>query len=393
MSIFHRYVLTELLKVFGLALGVLTLIFILLGLVREAQEQGLAPAQVVQLIPFVLPDALRYTVPATVLLAVSLVYGRMSGSNEVTALKAAGISPLTVMKPVFVLAFLLSVGTVWLNDVAVSWGREGIRRVVLESIEEIAYSLLRTQKSYSSRHVSIVVKRVDGRTLIEPSISFQQKGSSVTLSCEEAELRSNVDRGTMTLICRNGSLEVEGRGRVLFPNDTLEREVPLERGDTAGELAHPSYMAMRAIPGAVSKQVRAIDEQYEEMAAMAALQMMSGDFADLTGPHWDIEQTLLQDANKKLYRLQTEPHRRWSNGFSCLCFVLIGAPLAIRMRNADLLTSFALCFLPILLVYYPLLMLGVDQAKNGALPPQAVWFGNLALVIAAAFVVRKVLRY
>ncbi len=393
MSIFQRYILAELLKVFGLALGILTLVFILLGLVREAQEQGLSPAQVVQLIPFVLPDALRYTVPATMLLAASLVYGRMSGSNEITALKASGISPMAVLKPIFVMAFVLSLATVWLNDVAVSWGRAGIRRVVLESIEEIAYGLLRTQKSYTSRHVSIVVKRVDGRKLIQPTISLQQKGSSVTMSSEEAELRSNVDEGTMTIVCRNGSLEVEGRGRVLFPNDVIEREIPLERGDTASELAHPSYMAMSVIPGAISKQLKAINEQFEEMAATAALQMMTGDFAELSGPVFALEQLLLSEARQKLHRLETEPHRRWSNGFSCLCFVLIGAPLAIRLRNSDFLTSFFLCFFPILLVYYPLLALGVDQAKNGSLPPQAVWVGNVVLVVAAGFILRKVIRY
>ena len=62
-----------------------------------------------------------------------------------------------------------------------------------------------------------------------------------------------------------------------------------------------------------------------------------------------------------------EPQRRWANGLSCLCFVLIGAPMAILMRNADFLTSFFVCFVPILLMYYPLMIVGVDQAKLGLL--------------------------
>jgi len=98
-------------------------------------------------------------------------------------------------------------------------------------------------------------------------------------------------------------------------------------------------------------------------------------------------------ARHRLHRLQTEPWRRWANGFSCFFFVLVGAPLAIRMRNADLWTSFAVCFLPILIVYYPLMAYGVDRAKCGELPPYAVWLGNVILAAAGLWLLRKIVRY
>jgi lipopolysaccharide export system permease protein len=72
---------------------------------------------------------------------------------------------------------------------------------------------------------------------------------------------------------------------------------------------------------------------------------------------------------------------------------MVGAPLAIRLRNADIWTSFGLCFLPILLVYYPLLMYGLDRAKIGVLPPYCVWLGNLVLLVAGCLMVRRVQRY
>jgi lipopolysaccharide export system permease protein len=87
-----------------------------------------------------------------------------------------------------------------------------------------------------------------------------------------------------------------------------------------------------------------------------------------------------------------EPWRRWANGFSCLCFVLVGAPMAIRMRNADFLTSFFLCFLPILIVYYPVFMLGVDQAKRGSVPPVVVWMGNVLITLWGWWLLRRVVR-
>lgn len=396
MGIIGRYVLSELLKVFTLSLGVLTLLFIVVGLVREARDQGLEPTQVVQLIPFVLPDALRYTVPATILLSACMVYGRMSSSNEVTALKSLGISPMTVLWPILIFSFVLSVATVWLNDLAVTWGREGVRRVVLESVEEIVYGMLRTNRTYSSKDVSIVVKRVDGRKLINPTISMQSKTGSMTLTCENAELRSDIAEGALTIVCFNGELEIETNGKtrkILFPGEELERSFPLDQGKTKDEIGHPSYMAMNAIPDTIAELKREITTQYDELAAKAALSMMTGDFAELGSPEWNTEDAEKQIKMQRVFRLQTEPHRRWSNGFSCFCFALVGAPLAIRLRNADLMTSFFLCFGPILLVYYPLLAFGVDFAKNGTLPPYAVWGGNIVLMLAGLWILRKVVRY
>ena len=103
--------------------------------------------QILLLIPYILPDALRFAVPGTILFAACSVYGRMASSNEVVAIKAQGISPLAILWPTFAFAFLMSLVAVWLNDVAASgWGREGANRVVIESVVEIIYSRLAQQQ-------------------------------------------------------------------------------------------------------------------------------------------------------------------------------------------------------------------------------------------------------
>lgn len=390
-----RYVCAEILKVFLTALGALTVMFILIGLVREARDQGLNPAQVVQIIPFILPDALRYTVPATALFAAASVYGRMSGTNEVVALKSLGISPLAILWPAVALASMLSVATVWLNDVAVSWGRAGVRRVVIESVEEIVYSMLRTQRSYKSNRFSIFVMDVRDDVLVQPMIIFSAQGNTpaVTLTAETAQLRGDAAAGILSIRCTNGSLDVEGQGRLRF-TDTIERQIPLDQAsrDGGGALL-PSAMAMRDIPDQIVEQQRTITDLEQKLAALAGHQMMSGDFVGLSGAEWKVRMEDLKFQRGHLYRLKTEPHRRWSNGFSCLCFVLIGAPTAIRLRNSDFLTSFFACFVPILAIYYPLLIFGVDQAKSGSLPPWSVWLGNVILVAAGAYQWRMVRRY
>ena len=157
-----RYVTAELLKVFLATLTAFTLLMTTVGLAQEAVRQGLGLLPIVRIIPYTLPNALVFALPGTILFSVCSVFGRISASRELVALKSLGISPTAVVRPALALAFLVSLITVWLVDVAFSWGHAGIQRVILESAEEIAYGVLRTQRSYSTRQFSITVGRVDG---------------------------------------------------------------------------------------------------------------------------------------------------------------------------------------------------------------------------------------
>ena len=395
MRTLPRYVLFEFLKVLIISLVAATALMIIVGVMREAVRQGLGMAQIIQLIPYVLPDALRFAVPGTTLFAACCVFGRLSGSNEIVAIKSLGISPMTLVMPVLVCSCLISLVALCLNDVAVSWGRAGVRRVVVEAVEEIAYSMLRSNRRYSTSRLAINVIRVEGRRLIGPTFSLQASGDAppLTMTAEYGELRTNPEENTLTVIMHNGTLEMGSGYKITFP-DTIERVISLpDATNSKIDATGPSQLPLSVIPSEAIAQAKRIDELQQQLAADAAYQMMTGDFDELTSEQWSRAQDNLSHQRYRLHRLHTEPHRRWANGFSCLCFVLVGAPLAIRLRNADFLTSFFLCFLPILLMYYPLMAYGVDRAKSGALPPWTVWLGNLILVLFGAWQMRRVLRY
>ena len=396
MRILTRYVLAELIKVFLIALTGLTMIFIVVIVIREASQQNLPLAEVLRLIPYALPESLRMTVPVTLLLACTSVYARMSGANEVVAAKALGISPMVLLWPAFGLALFLSLVTVWLNDLAVSWGRDGMQRVVVEAVDDIIYSMLRTQRRYSSSFFAINVKRVDGRRLIMPTISWQGHGNdpAVTIRAEEAVLQMDKAEGVLKIFLRNGSVDMAGKVGGEF-SGIEEREIPItdaSRASSSGPRS-PSCTPLRQIAAEVVKQRATIQRCEQEMAAQAAYQMLCGDFDRLTSAEWEGRRGVCDNERTTLYRLLTEPHRRWSAGFSCLCFAWIGAPMAVWLRNRDFLTSFFLCFLPILVVYYPLLMYGIDGAKSGTLPPYSVWGCNALLLVAGAWLLKRVVRY
>jgi lipopolysaccharide export system permease protein len=395
MGIFTRYLLIEYFKVFLVTLFSLTVLLIVFLLAREAMDQGLGLPQVVRLIPYVIPNALLFTVPGTTLFAASVLYGRMSGMNEVVAIKSLGIDPWVIVVPLLFVGVGLSLATVVLNDLAWSWGYHGVQRVVLEAGEEIAYSMLRTQKSYSSKRFSIIVRDVEGRWLIGAAITLHggSEGRTVTITADEAELKSDLSNDVLRILCRGARIDVDGKVGIDARNELIEQEISLKDFRQREASNSPSRLTLAQLRRANEEQHVRYEQMKKALAVKAASQMLSFDFEGLTGEEWAGEAYLMRDLQGYLNRVKTEPYRRWANGFSCLCFLLVGIPVAIWRRNSDFISSFFICFLPILIVYYPLLMFGVDRAKNGALHPAVVWLGNLVLAAAGIWLMRRVRRY
>lgn len=393
---FNRYILWEITKLFSIALVAFTAIIMLGGLAQQLALEGLGPMAILDLLPYLLPIGLQFGLPPTLLFAVCSVYGRISADNEVVAIKAAGVNPFKIISPTLVLAFMISLLAVWLNDIAFSWGTPGINRVVLLSVEEIVYGWLSKQGSYSTPSgFSIHVHGVgdDGRELISPTISFrpQQGGKPMTITARTGRL--SMDPASEVLRITLVDSEVKnGDSEVTLPGEIVQ-DIPLvqaaRKGKTAG---HPSEFPMGQIGREVRAQEAKLEETAEMVGARTALGLASGrydwlDDAAMLGKLEDIYR-----GRERLHRLRLEPARRWASGFACFFFVWVGVPLAIWFRSADYWTSFGLCFLPILLLYYPFFVYGLDRAKDGSWPAFSVWLGNLVMLGVGAFWMRRVYK-
>ncbi len=131
MYILTRYVVWEVLKIFVAALVGLTLMVTLGMGFSEGSKMGLPTLVMLRTMPFMMPEMLGITIPVAMLYAVSSVFGRMTGANEIVAIKSLGINPMVVVWPVVVLAGFLSLGTVWMYEIAATWSRPSVQRTVL----------------------------------------------------------------------------------------------------------------------------------------------------------------------------------------------------------------------------------------------------------------------
>jgi lipopolysaccharide export system permease protein len=395
MSSITRYITSELLGWLTIVLVLLTLVLVLVVVAGEASRMSLGLGPTLRLLPFVLPTALAYASPCAMLFTICLVYGRMSADNEVVATKALGITPVMLLIPAWLLAFGVSLVGVWLTDLAFSWGQVGVQRVVIQSVEEIAYGMLRTQKSYANQRFSIIVKDVEDRKLIRPTMSFQASNDmpAVRISAADAELKSDLARNVMTLILTDFEIEMEPDIHSFVPGRE-EREFPLNFFSAKdGREGSPTQLPLRQISSEIPAQVQRIADLERSLAAQSALALVTGELGDLSEATWKARRKQLADYRSRLFRLQTEPWRRWANGFSTLAFVLVGAPLAILLKKSDVTTTFGFLFLPILAAYYPLLMGCCDLAKGGGLPPYIVWIPNVLLVAIGLWFMKWVVRY
>lgn len=194
-----RYIVAEIIKIFIVALVALTLLILLIGVGRTLLREGLGPVAIIKLLPYVLPISLQFAFPATALFAVSCVFGRMASDGEVATVKATGISPFRLIQPALVFAALLSPVAVWLSDVAVSWGQPGVNRVVMLSIEDIVYRVLRAEHSYTDHGFSIHVRDVDGRRLLHPTVTLLNRTEKGPMKLTAREGRLSLDPETLTL--------------------------------------------------------------------------------------------------------------------------------------------------------------------------------------------------
>lgn len=375
MRLIERYVLVELVKIFGGILCITTLLLLFVGVLGQVREYGLGPLQVLHILPFVVPSLLPYAIPATFLLALCMVYGRIAGDLEFVACKASGLSPFALIWPGLFAAALLSVGTLVLMDQVIPWSQRHIERIVTLAMEDVFLDQLRTQNKISLKNpaITITVTEVRGRTLIWPLFRYSPHGrGTITMQAREAEIHFDLARQEVVLRMQHGHLDIPGQTRIYFETEDKPFPLPIPNRRLRGRSLRLSDVERKL---AEWREQWKADEQWEMMRTIWGL--TTGQFAELISPETQTASILRTIQEEDYRRLRTEWHQRYATASSCFFFALLGSPIALLMARKEFLTTFFVCFAPILVIYYPLAMMAQNFSKTGRLDPSwAVWIAN-----------------
>ena len=167
-KIFFELVATTLLGLIGISL-VMTLVLA----IAEAGRHGMDPFSVLVVSPYMVPTLLPYTIPVCLLYSCVVVYGGMSGSNEIVAVKAAGVNVLRLVQPAFILA-ICTVGLgFFITDRVIPNCNLRLREVLLSDLENAVLTYLKSNNGRLSGEgtgYEIAVDGFKGNKLIGPII-------------------------------------------------------------------------------------------------------------------------------------------------------------------------------------------------------------------------------
>ena len=119
MKILRKYIIKEIIAMFLFSLVIFTFTLVVGNIIRLAElviNKGVDIRLVGKLFFYLIPFLLSYTIPMSILTSVLLVFGRLSGDNEIVAIRASGINIYRLSLPILVIGLLFSLFSVVLNN-------------------------------------------------------------------------------------------------------------------------------------------------------------------------------------------------------------------------------------------------------------------------------------
>ncbi len=395
-SLLHRMILWELVKIFLLALFALTGILLLATVFAEASKNGLSPAQILLIIPLLIPSTLPYTLPTTTLFATCVVYGRLAHDNEILAIKAAGINILRVVWPGILLGIIVSALTIGLYYRLIPRTHYLLRAWLVDDIEEFMYSKLKHEGQLVLPKVNyeIYVKRVQGRKLLDAQFMHRDAtGQHYDFIARAREAELHVDLAKKQILVHMRFCQIANNGEQGY-GYVDKKDWPIELPEDftnpmknrACDLTWQEMLSRRV---ELEKKIQEVSMNIASQKAVLAL----------ANPPPKIAEHIQNLINMKHHyehgyrEIQAELHQRPALALGCLCFVLVGCPIGIWFSRSDYLSAFITCFLPIVLIYYPLLLCGINAGRFGRVHPAlAVWGANALMGLSSLPLYRKLLK-
>lgn len=321
-------------------------------------NKGVALLVVGQLFGLFIPTILPLTLPMACLLACLVTFGRMSEENELSAVRAAGISLFRVLwlPPLF--ALILSLGMIPFNTQIAPWANRGFRTVYEKIANADPLLNVQPKKFFPIKNIKLFAQTVDKESQQLHNLFVYQAGQAGHLE-ERIFARTGVIESmpsAFTLFLTKGQLQRfdPTNPKILLHTtfDTYRINMPINRDETSTSIRFRNYSSPN-------------------------LRNMISD---------------LKKQGMSTFALEAEYNLRLAIAFAPLALALIGIPLATILRRGGRSFGFGVSIV-VIFTYYTLLIFGLTMAEKGLLPaPLALWIGNGICLIAASILIRRLVK-
>lgn len=429
VRILRWYILKQHLVPLLLGFGVVTFILemdVLFDYLDLVVNRGVAPGVVLQLFLLSLGYIVALSVPCAVLVAVLMTFGRLSQDNEITALRANGVHLGSILLWPLLAALVMDVGLTLFNDHVLPESNHAFANLLID-IGRMRPTVKLQEGVFITDFpgYSLLVQSVNGRTNEMSGVTIYQMnpgGPPTTILARKGSLTYTPDGRTAVLLLKDGEIHEVPRDepagghkyrRLIFKThvihipgagNVLERTVRDSRSDrekSARELLDERQEVLGQYRSAAAAHMlrlgqfglgpRALDPLTRQdlvgrgWAALTAL--VSGRHARVAALErdnplfrtdlelWRMERGAL---DKRVAGLSVEIHKKFSLPAACIVFVLLGAPLGMRVRRAGPAVAFvSVAFF----LFYYLCLVGGEELANRLLMPAwlAMWLPNIVL--------------
>lgn len=367
MKILRRYLLRELLAPFLLSLLFFTFIFLAGNLVKMADlllNKGVSLWDILKLLLFLIPSLLSFIIPTSVLASILLVFGRLSQNNEITAMRASGLSIFSVMLPVLMVSFMLSMATLFLTDQVQSDAEFASRQMIKELVFKHPMAYLESGKFIKDFQDYIIhTQRIEGNRLYGVTIYQPQENQKTTrtIMAEWGEITSSPEERALKIKLYNGTSDEPN------PDDP---NVFYKLNFQTFEL--PPIPLKKEDPGKIRKKTREL--RLDEL---------------IYNLRYNPEVLQNEEAQREH---KAAFHKKIAFSFATFIFTLIGLPLAIMSRRGEPVISFAFS-MGMVAIYYVLFIWGRALAVENNVPPFiAIWFPNVLLIALGILLTKRVME-
>jgi lipopolysaccharide export system permease protein len=348
-KIISRYIFKEIAFPFIIIIFVLTFV-LLMGKMLQIMDlmvnKGIGFFTIAQLIIFLLPDFMLFTIPIALLIAVLIAMGRFSADNEITALKTSGVSLMQIYYPVAVASLIAFVFTVIIGYYLVPHSYSASRRLLFTIAQQNA-SIGIKEKVFNADFNGILLYA----ETITPKGDFMEK---VLIS------DSRITEEQSTILAKKAYL-------IADPN-MMTVKLRLENGSI--HTVSSDYKKYRKI------DFNIYDINLDLSTTINPDNDNSKTSREMTMPEL-LEKMKMPGLNEaELRKLAIEVHKKFSIPLSCIFFGLLALPLGIKSHRAIKSRGFTIGLI-IATSYYLLRMNGEALVETGRLSPAVgVWTPN-----------------
>jgi lipopolysaccharide export LptBFGC system permease protein LptF len=348
------YVLRQLLVSIAFSVAGLAVIVLPTVAIQAVNKLGaITLGAVARYLPLVVAELVPYLLPMAFLLGVVATYGRLAAERELIAIKMAGIHPVKLALPAFLVALPLALGT---------------DHLLAEISPELKYqqrSLLR------DADVSRFLAGMGGRNLLTFGRNVLKSESTDGAVRRNAELDMELEDGKhVKIIAAEARIEIEEDLLVVRMKDAR-----LLTEDTSSYVAAPLYTWKLSDIFPPQKKDRS-KAKYQTSTDLALALSTPG----------------LAPAERDEYRYEIQ--RRHALSATYLLFLLLGLPTGVVLRSSTQLGAFTGAVGYAFLYYVLAMRLGKVLAETGAVAPfLAAWATNgLFLAVGLVLFVRALFR-